>query len=202
MKNWIELYNNNSTQVDLSGYYLTDTSSDIVKWQIPSGTIIPANGYLIIWADNEILDGPLHATFKLASLGESVVLSNPSLLLVDQINFSAQSIDMGFARVPNGTGSFVIQSPTYNANNTTLSTIDYENTNAEIVIYPNPASSFVNVSIPKLIPNQKIKIYNQLGQLVMENEALNQNNLDISNLSSGAYLLNYGQTTKKIVIFK
>lgn len=201
-EDWIELYNNNSTQVDLSGYYLTDTSSDIVKWQIPSGTIIPANGYLIIWADNEILDGPLHATFKLASLGESVVLSNPSLLLVDQINFSAQSIDMGFARVPNGTGSFVIQSPTYNANNTTLSTIDYENTNAEIVIYPNPASSFVNVSIPKLIPNQKIKIYNQLGQLVMENEVLNQNNLDISNLSSGAYLLNYGQTTKKIVIFK
>jgi spore coat protein CotH len=201
-EDWIELYNNNSTPVDLSGYYLTDTSADLVKWQIPSGTTIPPNGYIIIWADNEILDGPLHATFKLASLGESVVLSNPSLLLVDQINFSTQSIDMGFARVPNGTGSFVIQSPTYNANNTPLSTGGNQITNSEIIIYPNPSNGLVNVSIPELIPNQKIKIYNQLGQLVMEHEALNQNNLDISNLSSGAYLLNYGQTTKKIVLFK
>jgi Secretion system C-terminal sorting domain len=148
------------------------------------------------------LDGALHANFKLATTGESVVLSDPNLLLVDQINYSAQTIDMGFARVPNGTGSFVIQSPTVNANNSPLSVVNFNEQNQEVAVYPNPSSSVINVAIPNLMENQKIKIYNQLGQLVAENEATNLTQIDISNLSSGTYLLNYANTTKKIIVFK
>ncbi|MBL7885952.1 MAG: CotH kinase family protein [Flavobacterium sp.] len=201
-EDWIELYNNNSTPVDLSGFYLTDTSAELVKWQIPAGTTIPANGYLIVWADNEAVDGPLHASFKLAATGESVVLSNPSLLLVDQISYGAQTVDMGFARVPNGTGSFVIQQPTFNANNSPLSAINFNQLNQEFILYPNPASSSINVAISNLIGNEKIKIYNQLGQLVLENEATEQTLINVSPLSVGTYIVNYGSNSKKLIIIK
>ena len=201
-EDWIELYNNNNFSVNLGGFYLSDTSAILTKWQIPVGTVIPANGYLIIWADNEPLDGPMHANFRLSLFGESLVLSDPNLLLVNQVNFSTQTANLGFARVPNGTGSFVIQNPTFNANNSPLSNANFNQEKQDLLIYPNPAKSIVNVQIPTLVENQKIKIYNQLGQLVIENEALNQTNIDISNLNSGAYLLNYAETTKKIVLLK
>lgn len=201
-EDWIELYNNNATPVDLSGYYLTDTSAQLTKWQIPTGTIIPANGYLIVWADSEAVEGPLHASFKLAATGESVVLSNPSLLLVDQISYGAQTIDMGFARVPNGTGSFAIQGPTFNANNSPLSTVNFNQQNQEFIVYPNPASSSVNIAISNLIGNEKIRIYNQLGQLVLENEAIEQTLINVSSLSVGTYIVNYGTNSKKLIIIK
>ncbi|WP_395053785.1 CotH kinase family protein [Flavobacterium sp.] len=201
-EDWIELYNNNNFSVNLSGFYISDTSAILTKWQIPAGTIIPANGYLIVWADNEPLDGPLHANFRLSLLGESLVLSDPNLLLVNQVNFSTQTANLGFARVPNGTGGFVIQSPTYNANNSPLSNANFNELNQEIKVYPNPTSSIINVVIPNLEDNQKIKIYNQLGQLVTENEASNLTNIDISSLTSGTYLLSYANTTKKIIVIK
>ncbi len=201
-EDWIELYNNNTTPVDLSGYYLTDTSAQLTKWQIPAGTIIPANGYLIVWADSEAVDGPLHASFKLAATGESVVLSNPNLLLVDQVSYGAQTIDMGYARVPNGTGSFAIQGPTFNANNSPLSTVNFNQQNQEFILYPNPTSSTVNIVISNLIGNEKIRIYNQLGQLVHENEANEQTSINVSSLSVGTYIVNYGTISKKLIIIK
>jgi PKD repeat protein len=37
--------------------------------------------------------------------------------LVDQVTYGPQQPDMGYARVPNGSGSFVIQDPTFDINN-------------------------------------------------------------------------------------
>ena len=41
--------------------------------------------------------------------------------LVDSLTFGEQQTDMGYARVPNGTGPFVILSPTFSNNNNLLS---------------------------------------------------------------------------------
>ncbi|MBL0137385.1 MAG: lamin tail domain-containing protein, partial [Bacteroidetes bacterium] len=48
---WIELFNNSSQAGDISGYYPTDDYFNPDKWTIPANTIIPANDYLIVWAD-------------------------------------------------------------------------------------------------------------------------------------------------------
>ena len=64
---WIELYNNSASAVDLSGYFLSDDPLDLLKWSIPNGTTISGNDYLIIWADNDLGQIPLHANFKLTS---------------------------------------------------------------------------------------------------------------------------------------
>ncbi|HUR45469.1 MAG TPA: lamin tail domain-containing protein, partial [Candidatus Saccharimonadales bacterium] len=52
-QDWFELFNPNTNAVSLSGFYLTDTLSQPTKWQIPAGVSIPANGFLLVWADNQ-----------------------------------------------------------------------------------------------------------------------------------------------------
>jgi spore coat protein CotH len=202
-EDWVELYNNNNYEVNLSGYNLSDDTTALNKWQFPSGTIIPANGYLIVWCDNEASEGALHASWRLSVGGESVSLTDANQNLVDQIVFGAQTTNMGFARVPNGTGNFVIQAPTFNANNQgNLAINEYETTTNSMLVYPNPASEMVNVVLKDVSNNQPIKVYNQLGQLVLQSEANYQTVINVSALSSGTYIINYGTLSKKLVIIK
>ncbi len=44
---WIEIYNPNSTTLDLSGYSLTDDPNNLTKWQFPTGQTLGGNGYLV-----------------------------------------------------------------------------------------------------------------------------------------------------------
>jgi hypothetical protein len=114
---WIELYNNSDIAIDLSGYYLTDNHSIFKKWEVPSGTKIAANGYLIIWADNDITQSGLHANFNLSAEGEELLLITPDLKIADYVTYAAQSLKLSYSRIPNGTGNFSWQNPTYNAEN-------------------------------------------------------------------------------------
>lgn len=114
---WLELYNSSSGSLDISGYYLTDNRSNITKWQIPQGTSIPANGYLIIWADKDTTQIGLHANFKLSSLGEVLIFSEPDQTLVDEVVYPLQTLELSYSRSPNGAGAYKWQSPTFNRMN-------------------------------------------------------------------------------------
>ena len=114
---WIELYNLKSGTIDLSGYYLSDNKANPRKWQMPSGTYIVPNGYLIIWADNDTLQTGLHANFKLSASGESVVLSDPGNSIIDEVDFPAPTQELTYSRRPNGTGKFTWQAPSPNTTN-------------------------------------------------------------------------------------
>ena len=70
---WIELYNTTSSSYDASGMFLSDKLSQPEKYKIPDGTVIPANGYLIIWCDKES-GTQLHASFKLDNKDDNVIL--------------------------------------------------------------------------------------------------------------------------------
>lgn len=200
-EDWVELYNNNNYQVDLSGYYLSDSTTTLNKWQFPSGSIIPANGYMIIWADDEVIEGALHASWKLSVGGESVTLSNPSQNIVDQVIFGAQTTNMGYARVPNGTGNFVIQAPTFNGNNQVpLGSADFEIANSEFIMYPNPASTSFNLNFTDDLVGKNINIYNYLGQLMYETKAVSQMEINTSSYASGVYFVKCDSVTKKLII--
>lgn len=110
---WIELYNLSSGAKDISGYYLSDNNNKRSKWQFPQGTLIAAKGYLIIWADNDINQLGLHANFKLSSAGEAVVLSDADSSKIDKISFLSQTLELSYSRVPDGTGEFRWQTPTF-----------------------------------------------------------------------------------------
>jgi hypothetical protein len=114
---WIELYNNSSLSFNISGYYLSDSKKHLSKWKIPKGTTISGRGYLVFWADKDTLQAGLHTNFKLSSAGEKVYFVTPDFLIIDRVEYPAQTIQLSYSRNPNGTGSFIWQSPTFNSSN-------------------------------------------------------------------------------------
>jgi len=113
---WIELHNITDADVDLTGRYLSDEPFNPRKWAFPDGTIIPAQGYLLIWADEDTADTPgLHASFKLSASGEQLFLIDTDAnnnLALDAVSFGAQETDRSYGRLPSDTNTFGIMSPT------------------------------------------------------------------------------------------
>ncbi|MCX5645485.1 MAG: lamin tail domain-containing protein [Phycisphaerae bacterium] len=107
---WIELYNAGDTVVNVGGMYLTDDPVVPRKWRIPaglpglrSGMAISPKGYLIIWADGDILDAGLHANFKLGAGGEEVRLfAADGVTPIDSLEFGQQTPDVSYGRYPDG----------------------------------------------------------------------------------------------------
>lgn len=59
----------------LTGWNLSDKTANPTKWTFPEASI-PADGYLIVWADEDTAQTSLHANFKLSASGEAVLLSD------------------------------------------------------------------------------------------------------------------------------
>ncbi len=97
---WVELFNAGTEPVDLSGYFLTDNLGNEDKWAIPQGTIIPGNGFLVIWADGT--DTLLHTSYNFSRDGEEIGLYDPQLNLIDGITYGAQASDVSFGRQLDG----------------------------------------------------------------------------------------------------
>lgn len=99
---WIELRNFTDSPVDMTGRYLTDEPNNPRKWQFPSGTTIPANGYLIVWADENGNATPgLHASFRLSKSGETLYLTDTDAnnnAILDSVTFGEQTTDLSFGR--------------------------------------------------------------------------------------------------------
>jgi len=70
-----------------------------------------------------------------------------------------------------------------------------ENDLVEIKLYPNPTSSFLNIST--VTENTLVKIYNMQGQTVYNGEIKN-NSLDVSNLPVGSYMLEIDFNNSKV----
>ncbi|NPD84562.1 T9SS type A sorting domain-containing protein [Lentimicrobium sp. L6] len=100
---WVEIYNNSSGEVNLSNYSLTDNLDEPGKWSFPSGTTIPAHGFLIIWADGQ--DTGLHTSFKLSSDGEEIGLFDENQNMVDSLVFPAQKTNISYGRHIDGASS-------------------------------------------------------------------------------------------------
>lgn len=110
---WIELYNAGSTDVLLDGYTMTDDLTAPTLHTFSGGLLVPAHGYVLLWADGSTASGNTHVDFKLAGGGESIGLFTPSGEAVDTITYEAQAVDLSAARVPDGSSHWEItDSPT------------------------------------------------------------------------------------------
>jgi len=99
---YIEIYNGNDYDIDLTGYYLSDDSFDTKKWQFPDNTIIPKYSYLVIYASsNNLSETELHTNFKLDSSGEVVTLSNPKGKSISKIFYSESLADTSYGILDN-----------------------------------------------------------------------------------------------------
>lgn len=103
---WIELYNSTDTDMDISGFGISDNLSQPMKYRFPDGTTIAAKGYLVVFCSgNEgMQNGELHAPFGLRSYGEDVVIANRAGRIIDSYSFKNQETDVSVARIPDGAG--------------------------------------------------------------------------------------------------
>lgn len=115
---WIELYNPSAQAVDVGGLWLSDDPQVPRQWQIPAGrpdlTTLPPQGFLLIWADGQTDQGPLHAGFKLRASGESIGLfGHNGISRLDSVVFRSQEADQSYGRVPDGGPAWqVVAQPT------------------------------------------------------------------------------------------
>ncbi len=94
---WIELHNLDNKAADISGYQLSDKLNK-PKWRFPEGTVIPADGYLLVWADEkDKKKNGLHTNFKLKMGGEAVALFDPNGKSVDAFSYLKQLPDISVA---------------------------------------------------------------------------------------------------------
>ncbi|MGJ8593435.1 MAG: CotH kinase family protein [Aquaticitalea sp.] len=194
-EDWFELYNNTSTTLSLDNLYATDTESNLLKWQFPAGTTIAPNGYLIVWADEDLDETGLHADFKFSAGGERCILSYADGTILEDITFGAQTTDMGYARVPNGTGNFVIQAPTFGINNETLS-IDETAFNNNLKYFPNPTTNTLTLENSNF-DIESVEVYSVQGQLLFNNKYSNEGEvkIDFSNFAKGLYMVTVNKNT-------
>ncbi len=197
---WIELHNLTNSTIDLSGYFLSDNFDNLDKWEVPSGVTIPANGYLIIWADEDGSQGDTHANFKLSAAGESVFLVSPDLQVIDQVTYTNLNTDQAYARIPNGTGTFVKQTPTFAANNEdAVSTTFVHELDSSLTVFPNPATSFIYV-VAKNQTAFTFEIVNSLGQKILTKEGHFTYKIDTSQWEAGLYFVVYNGHAQAIII--
>ena len=125
-EDWVELVNVSDSAFDAAGLFLTDDPANPTKWRVPTGlpalTTVPANGYLVVWLDNDVGDSGLHANFKLSAGGELVALyASDGTTRVDEVVFGKQVTDVSFGRYPNADRHWrQLAEPTPAAENHTL----------------------------------------------------------------------------------
>lgn len=106
-EDWIEIYNSGTAALDLAGYYMTDDLGNPNRWRIPSGqpakTVLPPNGYIILYADGTPARGPDHIDFKLNSdKGKIFLLGTDNATVLDSIAYPPQFRDISYGRSPDG----------------------------------------------------------------------------------------------------
>jgi len=168
---WIEIYNPNNKPVDLASFYISDDGEDTFKYQFPRGsktTIIPALGYMLVWADDHSERGALHTNFKLSSSGEDITLFAPDSSLVDYLSYGEQQEDVSFGREKDGDDAWkffqdpIGPTPGRTNNNSAIVPLQQK---AGLGLYPNPVLQGRMIYFNDMVD---IQIYNSIGELLVE----------------------------------
>ena len=101
---WIELYNGGAESVSLDGWYLTDDRDNLQKWSFPPGTVLPADGYLVVFASGQTTDnyidrtGSLHTNYAISRDGEYLALVHPTGRVIHEYapSFPPQETDISY----------------------------------------------------------------------------------------------------------
>lgn len=199
---WIELYNNSNSAVDISGYGLSDDDTDLNVFTFPSGTVLQSDDYLVVWADRDVNQSGLHADFKISAGGETIYLTDVNQMVIDSIAFGSQTTDVAFGRFPNGTGPFQTLTATFGAENVLNTSVTDVYNALDISIYPNPARESLTVKIDNNYQENTVFVYNAVGMMIYESNFQELIDIDIRQWAEGMYFVRIGNQTKKLMIIR
>ena len=176
-EDWIELYNTGKTDMDISGWHLSDKESKPGKWEIPSGTIIPAKGHLIFFCSGR--DGKFgeefHTNFKLTQTKGSdlVLLTDASESVIGMHMLDLTLVEHSHARAQDGSDDWMVCiAPTYGTSNdgapmvkgyTATPTVNleagYYSGQQKITITNNEANSELRITLDGTNPTKDSPLY-------------------------------------------
>jgi hypothetical protein len=105
---WVEIFNTSDEPKNISGYKIFDDETD--KYTIPTGTMVPANGFLVLNCDGT--GTGLNTNFKITSDGETIYLENTEGTLIDKAEVPVLNNGQSYGRYPDGTGPYQISGNT------------------------------------------------------------------------------------------
>jgi hypothetical protein len=226
--NWNYTITDNATNATMAQGTLNN--SNPVAVAAPSGvyniTLTDNNGYQVI--KNVQVNGqtPIAATMtantNTAEVDETITLNNTTTGATNQtwdmgnsVQFSTPMVNYSYP----AEGVYTVTLSTINADGcaaTTTQTITVTQKTATSIdnlaketinIYPNPASTNLNINLSKVTAETKLTLTNALGQTIYTQDKLKQgvNTIDVSHLAEGLYLITVNEgkvvlTTQRIVI--
>lgn len=99
---WIELYNPNTTAINLAGMYLSDDGGNLTRWKMPSNMgSVPAKGFKVVWLGSDDIKSD-QAPFKLDCDGGTICLSNKNGQLITSVEYPAAMSRTAWARTTDG----------------------------------------------------------------------------------------------------
>jgi len=101
---YIEIYNGYNHQINLEGYYLSDSEFETNKWMFPN-IIIKPNEYLIIYASGKDKcnnkEKICHTNFKLSSKGETLTFTDKSNNIINKFTYESITNDIAYGYIIN-----------------------------------------------------------------------------------------------------
>ena len=166
---WIELHNTTDADVNIGGWFLSDSNNDLMKYEIAEGVSIPANGYIVFYEDSHFgnpEDPGCTVPFALNENGDDVYLhsgQNGELTgYNEEEDFGASETGVSMGRYQKSTG-------TYNFISMSSPTREQENSYpkvgpvviTEIMYHPAGDADAEYVEIMN-IENYQVKLYDEL----------------------------------------
>jgi CotH kinase protein/Lamin Tail Domain/Chitobiase/beta-hexosaminidase C-terminal domain len=100
---WIEIYNAGGATLNLAGWFLTDSPTNLTKWQLPSVSLLPEK-YLVVFASGKDRARDrvhLHTNFRLNARGGYLALVDHATNIISEFAaYTEQSADTSYGRVP------------------------------------------------------------------------------------------------------
>lgn len=114
---YFEIHNTTGSDIDMSGWFVSDTVGQSTKWRLPEGFVLRAGEYRVVFCSglNRADAEHPHTNFGLSSEGEAVVLADAQGRVVDSVEFDLLKQDSAWRKAADG--SWNSASPTPGAAN-------------------------------------------------------------------------------------
>lgn len=152
-EDWLELRNLEPVAVDVGGMFLADDLDRPRQWRIPLPSVLQPGERLLIWCDNDVSQGPMHANFQLSGSGGVVALFDTVDLgntVVHAMRFGPSAADVAFGYFPE-----TADAPEYLATPTPAASNDSATVFSPVVI-----NEFLATSSNGL-PDDWVELYNR-----------------------------------------
>jgi hypothetical protein len=151
----IELFNEGTASVDLSGLRLTNDKDDPNLFTFASNTVLAPGAYLTVYANNNDGSGGIHTGFSLSAEGDQLYLFDTAAngnTILDVVKFGPQVSNLSIGR--NGTGGdWALTTPTFGSANVAQSLGNQSNLKInEWLTSSSSESDFIELYNPNALP--------------------------------------------------